>query len=227
MPRFDPARASLLARAFDSPYGAPVTPMLFGGGKAAALPHLYLRPVERMVAVDGLGLCAPVLAVGSNAALAVLRRKFGSLPLGVAQGPVRLAGFARVHSAHITRYGAMPATLIEAGGASLSTHLQLVPVTHLAALDASEAVGENYERTWIALPLSAPWFSGRLKGVWTYRSRHGAALRDGKAMPLGPQRHALAHAAGRCGWQMGLEAFVYLLVRDAGFRRAVSDALKG
>ncbi|CAN0583665.1 unnamed protein product, partial [Ectocarpus sp. 12 AP-2014] len=168
----------------------------------------------------------PVLAVGSNAAVSVLRRKFGARPVDIIQGPVRFSGYEKVHSAHIARYGAMPATLMERPGANTRAHLQLVPVQHIKALDASEAVGTNYDRVWLEQRIEVPWLGGRLEGVWTYRSRHGAATRDGKVLALGLQKHALAHAAERAGWRLELDAFVYLMVRDAGFRGAVTQALK-
>jgi len=226
--RFDPARASLLARAFSYPYGPPLVPVVFSGGsfRPAARLRAVVDPAG-LVDVAGLGVCAPVLAIGSNAALAVLRRKFGTGRAALVQGPAQLAGYAGVHSAHISRYGAMPATLIEASGV-LRGHLQLVPVNQLARLDASEALGVNYER--VRLPgsgLRAPWLGLRLPFVWVYRSHHGAALREGVPISLGPQRKALAHAAEQAGWTLDLEAFVYLLVRDPSFRFAVTEALKG
>jgi len=221
-------RASLLTRAFDYPYNTPPTPLHFRQGRAGPLTARGVRVSGRLVVVQGVGLCAPVLAVGSNAAVSVLRRKFGARPVDIIQGPVRLSGHDKVHSAHIARYGAMPATLIECPGATnTSAHLQLVPVQHIKALDASEAVGTNYDRVWLEQRIEVPWLSGRLEGVWTYRSRHGPAMRDGDPMVFGAQKHALAHAAECAGWQLDLEAFVYLMVRDAGFRLAVTQALKG
>jgi hypothetical protein len=217
---------NLLARAFDYPYNAPSTPLHFHQGRAGPLMARAVHVSGRLVAVQGVGLCAPVLAVGSNAAISVLRRKFGARPVDIIQGPVRLSGHTKVHSAHIARYGAMPATLIEYPGALANLHLQLVPVQHVEALDASEAVGVNYDRVWLAQRVEVPWLGRRLDGVWTYRSRHGAASRGGKVMALGRQKYALAHAAERAGWRLDLETFVYLMVRDAGFRGAVTQALK-
>lgn len=186
---------------------------------------------DGFVHVARLGVCLPFLAVGSNASPTALRRKFGSRSVRLVQGPVSLRGFACAHSAHVARYGALPATLMEADGV-LKCHLQFIPLKHLAALDTSEAVGVNYER--VAVPvdgLTAHWLPQRifrqLSTVWTYRSRHGFAMRDRKPLLLGRQRDALAHAANCAGWRLDLDMFVVLLVRDQGFRLAVSDALKG
>jgi hypothetical protein len=219
-------RANLLARAFDYPYAPPATPIVFDQGRVGRFLPRKVLPEGRMVAVEGVDLCVAILAVGSNAAVPVLRRKFGSKPVRLLQGPVRLNGHAKVHSAHIARYGSMPATLMEQTGQHAMTHLQLVPVDHLAQLDASEAVGANYDRVWLDQALHVPWLQRRLPGVWTYRSRHGPAMRDGTPMVLGSQRKALAHAAERAAWTLDLPAFVYLLVRDVGFRSAVTQALK-
>lgn len=219
-------RVNILARAFDYPYNAPSTPLHFHQGRAGPWTARGVRVSGRLVAVQGVGLCAPVLAVGSNAAVSVLRRKFGARPVDIIQGPVRLSGHQRVHSAHIARYGAMPATLVERSGANIRAHLQLVPVQHVEALDASEAAGTNYDRVWLEQRVEVPWLGRRLDGVWTYRSRHGAATRDGKVLALGLQKHALAYAAERAGWRLELDAFVYLMVRDADFRGAVTQALK-
>ncbi len=219
-------KANLLARAFDYPYAPPATPIVFGEGKVGRFSPRKVLPEGRMVAVEGVGLCVAILAVGSNAAVPVLRRKFGSKPVNLVQGPVRLNDHAKVHSAHIARYGAMPATLTERTGQHATMHLQLVPVDHLARLDASEAVGTNYDRVWLDQAVHVPWLKQRLPGVWTYRSRHGPVLRDGMPMVLGLQRQALAHAAERAAWTLDLDAFVYLLVRHAGFRLAVTQALK-
>jgi hypothetical protein len=185
---------------------------------------------DGFVHVAGLGPCLPLLAVGSNAAYSALRRKFGSRAVSLVQGPVSLTGYAKAHSAHIARYGALPATLVEADDV-LQSHLQFVPLRQLAALDASESVGVNYERVQIpANALHAHWLpksiSRQLTSVWTYRSLHGVAKREGQPMRLGSQHRALAHAAECARWRLDLEAFVVQLVRDQGFRLAVSAALK-
>lgn len=226
------ARASLLARAFSYPYSAPSSPVLFRHGRLHALdmPRIDVNR-DGIAHISNLGPCLPLLAVGSNAAHSALRRKFGSRAISLVQGPVSLRGFSRAHSAHVARYGALPATLMQEEGALLQTHLQFIPLKHLAALDASEAVGVNYER--VRLPadsLQAHWLPNalcrQLSTVWTYRSRHGVAMRNGQPLLLGRQKHALAHAAHCAGWKLDLEAFVVLLVRDQGFRQAVSQALK-
>ncbi len=224
---YDPARASMLARAFHYPYAPPSHPLLFTQGRAAPWAHRGVRHDGRMVEVAGLGLCAPILAVGSNASLAVLRRKFGVRPVQIVQGAVLVRGFARLHSAHIARYGSMPATLAEQPDAFMNVHLQLVQVQHLAALDISEAVGTNYDRVWLPMRLRVSWLRLSLEGVWAYVSRHGHARRNGLPMVLGPQRQALMHAADRARWVDGLPGFVERLVRDAEYRARVTQALKG
>lgn len=225
------ARASLLARAFSYPYAAPSSPVVFRQGRLHGWQGMRVDiDGDGFAHIDGIGACLPLLAVGSNAAHSALRRKFGSSPVTLVQGPVNLPGYAKAHSAHIARYGALPATLVEAGNV-LRSHLQFVPLKQLAALDASEAVGVNYERVRLSVDgLDAHWLpkgvSCKLTSVWTYRSLHGVAIREGAPLLLGHQRDALSHAAQRAGWRLDLEAFVVQLVRDQGFRLAVSAALK-
>lgn len=223
----DPARASMLARAFHYPYAPPRHPLLFTQGRAAPWADRGARHNGRMVEVAGLGLCAPILAVGSNASLAVLRRKFGVRPVRLVQGSVSVRGFARVHSAHIARYGAMPATVVEHPGAVMNAHLQLIQVHHLVALDVSEAVGTNYDRVWLPMRVRVPWLRLNLEGVWAYVSRHGHVRRNGSPMLLGSQWHALTHAADRAKWVGDLPDFVERLVREASYRADVTTALKG
>lgn len=204
---------------------------MFHHGRMRAMDTLRVGVDRDGIAhIDAIGPCLPLLAVGSNAAHSALRRKFGSRPVSLVQGPVSLRGFARVHSAHIARYGALPATLMEADGV-LRSYLQFIPLKQLEALDASEAVGVNYERIKLTVDdVQAHWLPKsvcrQLTMVWTYRSRHGVAMRDGEPLLLGRQRDALAHAAQRTRWRLDLDAFVVLLVRDQGFRLAVSQALK-
>lgn len=226
------ARANLLARAFSYPYAAPSSPVVVRSGQQVPQRSTSLM-VDRsgLVIVGGVGPCLPMLAVGSNAAPSVLCRKFGTRPHAIVQGPVQVTGYQRVHSAHIARYGAVPATVVEKAGVVLDAHLQLVPLSALPLLDASEALGVNYERVRMAVSrLRAPWIAPQLcrqlTHVWTYRSLHGPLERDGDPVPLGRQRDALQHAADRVGWRLALEPFVYLAVRDAGFRSAVTSALK-
>lgn len=229
----DPARASLLARAFDYPYIRCRWPVLFDRGQFLPLPTIRAHARrDGLVEVElgGAGpatLCLPMLALGSNAALCALRRKFGDRPARIVQSAARIADHEVVHSAHIARYGAMPATLEVAEGRRPLVHVQLIPLSLLSRLDRSEAIGVNYERRALTLPVTLSRPQVRLASVWVYQSRHGPVKTANGPLPLGSQRRALAYAAGRVGWMESLESFVVALQRDAGLRTQTSQALKG
>ncbi|MEM6711435.1 MAG: hypothetical protein AAF590_04060 [Pseudomonadota bacterium] len=231
--RNDPARASMLARAFDYPYAQPKEPLLFHAGQAFFLPKARMIAHERLVDVEGVGLCAPVLASGSNAAVSVLKRKFGSHPVTILQGPVVLSRGSLRHSAHISKYGSIPATYVCDNYVISREHhkllrvtLQLVPLEALPRLDASEAIGVNYERVRIEQRIKPWWLPVRLDGFWVYRSLHGPLKPDGKPVSLGPQKRVLALVAGRMNWTDSLEAFIVRMVRDDDYRKTVTQALK-
>ncbi|MEM1285305.1 MAG: hypothetical protein AAGH43_07940 [Pseudomonadota bacterium] len=229
----DPARASLLARAFDYPYIRCQSPVLFDRGQFRPLPLIKARARrDGLVEVElgGSGpatLCLPMLALGSNAALSVLRRKFGDRPTCIVQDTVRISDHQVAHSAHIARYGAMPATLTAAAGQQPIVHVQLIPLNLVSRLDRSEAVGVNYERRGLAMRVALTRLQVRLAHVWVYQSRHGPVKTANGPLPLGSQRRALAYAAGRVGWMEPLEAFAIALARDANLRARTTQALKG
>src|ERR1700742_2689681 len=83
---------------------------------------------------------APVLAYGANASPERLTRKLPGGRVAALDGTLR--DFAVVHSAHVSPYGAVPATLVPSPGAEEAVHVLLVGDDH-ARLDASEP---NYRR---------------------------------------------------------------------------------
>ncbi|NRQ39558.1 hypothetical protein HII36_48180 [Nonomuraea sp. NN258] len=128
----------------------------------------------------------PVVAVGSNASPAQLRRKYAGRPAGPVL-PMTLAvvpGLAPGVSAHVSRWGYVPAAPIEAPGESWRLFVLWPDDDELAALDATEP---NYLR----LPL--PSRSGPvtaesgapLPPCSVYVGRHGClAGADGRARRL-------------------------------------------
>ena len=251
----DPARASLLARAFDYPYAPLRLPATYCSGHLQVLPRARVLKDKHGVGADGLihrpamEPCMPILAVGSNADRRVLFRKFGRRPGPLIQGPVVVHDHVCAHSAHIARYGALPATLVPHPGGQAHVWLQLVPLSWVADLDVSEAVGVNYERMPLRVGVHASWLPVQLNRVWTYVSLHGplrimrrsqavlpmdhlaSSVSDPAVHPLepqrlGPQRKVLRHVAVRANWRGSLEDFVVTLVREPGFRRDVTGCLK-
>lgn len=132
----------------------------------------------------------PVLAIGSNADPAQLRRKLGS-SLHVPVTAIRVNGLAVAHSAHVGPPGYVPYAPRRAPGARLDAVLLWLDDAALAALDATEP---NYRRI-------------RVPGVdfQVYRSRWGllpAAPGHGP-LPAGDQAGAYRCLAAR-PWFAGL-----------------------
>lgn len=86
-----------------------------------------------------------VLAYGSNRSPAQLRAKFA----GSGVNPVvpvlraRVAGLSVVHSCHITRYGAVPATVVVDPGADTEVAVTFLDDAQLEVIDATEPVHER------------------------------------------------------------------------------------
>ena len=131
-----PPRAETVETAKRYPFPRPDYSFLFVDGEALPLLSLGESLEEAEIEVDGravpagtllrrrgiaapapLGQRTPVLAYGANAAPERLRRKFA--PIGQAVFPVlnaKLHDFDVVHAAHVSSYGAVPATIERSPG---------------------------------------------------------------------------------------------------------------
>jgi len=109
-----------------------------------------------------------VVAYGANADPAMLAVKLGA-GAAVRGRPARLADHDVAFSAHVSPYGAIPATLVPSPGASVAVHVLRLTPADLERLDATEP---NYVRQTLALGLEA------------YSSRHGVLLLDGAPVAL-------------------------------------------
>lgn len=185
-----------------------------------------------------------VLAFGANASRAVLARKLGAdAAAGVVCLDARVHGADTVFSAHVSPYGAIPATLHPSPRVVLAARVLMLDRSLLAALDATEP---NYERAPLpaAVRVEVPghgWVTTE-----AYRSRHGALHLGGgpvalaavpaerRALPAWSQREA--HAAVRDLLEPGadLETFVLAGIRDAAIRaertarmRALGEPARG
>jgi hypothetical protein len=125
---------AILARAARYPYEAPVHSFVQTGARTTELP----RDAEP----DLSGRTA-VLAYGSNASPAVLVRKLAALPdVPLPLIYAELVDFDVVYSAHISPYGAVPATLQRSPGTHAPVHVAYATEEQLAALVSTEP---NYE----------------------------------------------------------------------------------
>lgn len=155
--------AAILARALEYPYATPDRSYLYVDGTAAELPP------------EGpdLGDRTPLLSYGANASPEALGRKLAQLP-GVEMPVVQfeLTGLDVVYSAHVSPYGAVPATLVESPGTVAPVFLLHPTAKQLALLTASEP---NYDLV-------------EVEGIPAYRSKHGCLEIDGSPVALAAVR---------------------------------------
>ena len=118
----------------------------------------------------------PVLAVGSNASPAQVRRKMANagLPTQVPVTAVRVRGLTVGVSAHVSRPGYLPATPVPDPAAESDLWVLWLDA---AALDVVDATEPNYHR--VRLPARCPVHLTSGQAVtdgWVYESRHGHLL---------------------------------------------------
>ena len=195
--------AAILKRALAYPYATPDHSYLFCDGAAAELPP------------DGPNLSgrAPLLAYGANAAPEALARKLPPLP--GAEMPVlqsELEDFDVVYSAHVSPYGAVPATLLESPGTRAPVFVIYPTPEQRALLTASEP---NYDLV-------------EVNGLAAYRSKHGPLSIDGSPVALAAIRSAgrtlpeldepavLEHVRAHLEPQLDLEQFVRACIARGG-----------
>jgi hypothetical protein len=172
-----------VARALRYPYPAAAAPVRLTPEGPAPLPD----PAPEALLGEGRHA---VIAVGANAAPERLAEKLSDThpdpPAGpnVPMVPAWLEGHAVVYSAHITRYGALPATLHPCPGARCRVTVLFPTGDELARLHGTEALGENYRFSWLGglrLELAG---GGRLTAAGAYLSLHGPLERDGAPVAL-------------------------------------------
>jgi hypothetical protein len=160
----DPAQtAAILERALAYPYATPERSYLYRDGEAVELPP----------GGPDLAGRTPLLSYGANSAPEALARKLAPLP-GVEMPVLRseLEGFDVVYSAHVSPYGAVPATLLESPGTTAPAFVVHPTPQQRALLTASEP---NYELV-------------ELGDVEAYRSRHRCLSIGGSPMALSAVR---------------------------------------
>jgi len=196
--------AAILKRALDYPYAVPERSYLYRDGEAHELPE---GPD-----LDGR---SPLLAYGANAAPKALGLKLAPLP-GVEMPVLRaqLQGFDVVYSAHVSPYGAVPATLHESPGTTAPVFVIHPTAEQRQLLTASEP---NYNLV-------------EVDGIAAYRSKHGclelegspvalAAIRShGRTLPALDQPAVLERVRALVAPDLELERFVRECVERGGIR---------
>jgi hypothetical protein len=197
--------AAILERALAYPYATPDRSYLYLDGEARELPG----------AGADLSARTPLLSYGANAAPDALARKLATLP-GVAMPVMKaeLEGFDVVYSAHVSPYGAVPATLLESPGTTAPVFVIHPTAEQRALLTASEP---NYDLVEVG-------------DVAAYRSKHGcleidgspvalAAVRSvGRTLPELDEPAVLEHVRSQLAPEQGLGEFVGRCVEQGGVR---------
>jgi hypothetical protein len=187
-----PRREEILERALSYPYAVPERSFLYLDGEALELPAVQPEATDGAPGIDvNAQLRGPLLAYGANAAPEALARKLASvpdLPLPVIRA--ELGGFDVVYSAHVSPYGAVPATLHESPGTTAPVFVLLPTAEQRALLAASEP---NYELTrlsGIELRLEPASGLSDLSEVEAFLSRHGCLRLAGAPVALTAIRSA-------------------------------------
>jgi hypothetical protein len=205
------APAAILKRALDYPYAVPGDSYLYHDGEALAPPPAGFELTGR----------SPLLSYGANSAPEALARKLASLP-GVEMPVVRaeLEDFDVVYSAHVSPYGAVPATLHESQGTTAPVFVIHPTPAQRALLTASEP---NYDLVEVA-------------GAAAYRSKHGCLELDGSPVALAAVRSrgrtlpelaepaVLERVRAALAPDLDLAAFVSACVERGGIRPLRIDA---
>ncbi len=187
----------------------------------------------------------PVLACGSNRAPDRLAQKYGaSLPDAIIPVTrITVHDHAVCYAATVTRYGAIPATVTPCPGAHAELMVTWLTDRQLAIMNETEDLGVVYALE----PVPAEAVCGQNIPLLSYRAIPGL-FQDARKTPIAlaavPQalpgdlriRHeedvlTSLHALCREEWKLipetprSFPAFVHRLVKDVGFRHAVTAQL--
>jgi hypothetical protein len=206
--------AAILRRALEYPYATPESSYLYRDGEAHEPPP----------GGPDLSGRTPLLSYGANAAPEALARKLAALPdreLPVMRAD--LDGYDVVYSAHVSPYGAVPATLIESAGTTAPVFVLHPTPEQRALLTASEP---NYDLV-------------EVNGVAAYRSKHGPLELDGSPVALAAVRSAgrtlpeldepavLERVRAHLEPQLSLEEFIRAAIARGGIKPLRIDAAPG
>jgi hypothetical protein len=227
----------IVKRALAYPYASPERSFVFAGGEARPLRTASPDPAAgegRAGATPAPGEFdlagrTPLLASGANAAPEALARKLASAPGSPL--PVlcaELLDFDVVYSAHVSPYGAVPATLHTSPGTSVSVHVIYPDAEQLPLLAATEL---NYELTRlreVVCRVETGAGETTLASIDAFLSRHGPLALDGapaalaaiparnRHLPSLSEPEVLELVRSRLAPDLGLEQFILGCVEIGG-----------
>jgi hypothetical protein len=196
---------AILRRALTYPYATPERSYLYRTAAALELP----------AGGPDLSGRTPLLSYGANSAPESLARKLAPLP-GVELPVLRaeLEGWDVVYSAHVSPYGAVPATLIESPGTVAPVFVIHPTAEQWGLLTASEP---NYDLV-------------EVDGIAAYRSKHGSLLIGGSQVALAAVRsggrrlpeldepEVLERVRAQLEPELSLEEFVRACIERGGIK---------
>jgi hypothetical protein len=203
-------REAILKRALTYPYATPERSYLYREGRATEPPEDF-----------DLGGRTALLSYGANAAPEALALKLAALPdepLPAVRSELR--DFDVVYSAHVSPYGAVPATLVKSPGTVAPVFVLHPTAEQHALLTATEL---NYDLV-------------RIGEAQAYRSKHGclefygspvalAAIRShGRILPELDQPAVLERVRAQLAPELELEEFVYTCIERGGIKPLRIDA---
>ncbi|MBU9723272.1 MULTISPECIES: hypothetical protein [Bacillaceae] len=181
----------------------------------------------------------PVLAIGSNGAPEQLARKFKDKENTII--PVikaKLYDFDVVYSAHITSYGAAPATLQVSQGTKVDLKVTYLTNELLEIMNKTESVGVNYDLVNLK-NVKVEFENGHvLSTVYCYISNHGCLTINNECIPLTATRadnrkyesmttqDVLKKINQVHGEGLGFKHFIHKLIVDKDFRDSITDKMK-
>ena len=224
------SREDTLARAKGYPYDVPkASYVLFEGQCLEDRGHTVNDMDERM----------PVLAYGSNAAPAQLKRKFAAtldnelIPVF----KVILPGFDVVYSARISSYGAIPAALAPSKGTVLETFVTYLNEAQLRVMHKTEVAPTAYKFGELSGLSAMVDRVGLAERLFVYRSQVGGLTRDGgmvayeevtaqnRSLLAVPHTDMLAMVQQDLDGEGDLDDFIVTVTGDKEARRAHSASL--
>jgi len=183
-------------------------------------PFPSLASVLEQEQVAGLGARVPVLAIGSNAAPAQLRHKFGSssTPLVVPSVLAWVRGVRVGFCAFVSALGYVPATVFPQAGAETGTVVQLLDDDQLAEIDETESPA--YRRVWLETPILLQT-GERLAGAYAYVARGGYLAEETGAWVMGTPGERRPASVDQGRWFADQRSLLARLCLDAAFAEAM------
>lgn len=217
-------QSDVLERAMGYPYPAPSHPFVQHR-------HGTLDPDE--VEIDWSER-VPLLAYGSNAAPRALAHKLALSDDPVLVVPAWLDDFDVVYSAHISPYGAVPATLQHSPGTAARVHVAYMTRDQHTVVSATEP---NYEPTMFKSVVCRLDDDRTMPELCGYVSRYGCLLIDdsevaltavearGRKFPELSEAQVLEHVRASVSPAEAIEEFVLGNVTDPALAEARTAAL--